>query len=100
MPSSIRALSLLTRAMNWGREIADAAVIYSISILICVATFYTDVPVNLVRAQQETGLVQFTVTTLFLLFLGIASAILGFRRIGDQRRERLRRIAAEQHALR
>ena len=81
--------------MNWEREIADAAVIYSISFLICAATFYTDLPVSLVRAQQEMGLAQFTVAT---LFLGIASAIFGFRRIGDQRRERLRRIAAEHHA--
>jgi diguanylate cyclase (GGDEF)-like protein len=87
--------SLLTRALTWEREIADALVIYSISILICGATFYSDLYVNFARAQLELGLERITVVA---IFLGIASAVFGLRRITDQRKERLRRVAAEQHA--
>jgi diguanylate cyclase (GGDEF)-like protein len=86
----------LTRALVWRREITDALVIYSISILIGVATSYSELSLNFARAQGESGLQKFSVV---VLFLGIASAIFGLRRIADQNNERRRRIAAEQQAL-
>src|SRR5215831_13099225 len=86
----------LTRALVWRREITDALVIYSISILIGVATSYSELSLNFARAQGELGLQKFSVV---VVFLGIASAIFGLRRIADQNNERQRRIAAEQQAL-
>ena len=37
-------------------------------------------------------------TPSFLYFCGVALVIFSIRRIGDQRRERIKRVAAEQHA--
>src|SRR5215468_10433394 len=86
----------LTRALIWGREITDALVIYSISILIGVTTSYSELSLNFARDQGESGLQKFSV---FVMFLGIASAVFGLRRIADQNNERRRRIAAEAQAL-
>ena len=86
----------LTRALVWRREITDALVIYSISILMGVTTSYSELSLNFARAQGESGLQKFSVV---VLFLGIASAIFGLRRIADQNNERRRRIAAEEQAL-
>jgi diguanylate cyclase (GGDEF)-like protein len=89
-----RLQSLWARPLTWQREITEALVIYSIAILVCGATFYSELFDEFARAQ-EFGLAKFGIVA---LFLGVASAVFGVRRIGDQRNERLRRIAAEQHA--
>src|SRR5215471_3811495 len=91
-----RSATPLTRALVWRREITDALVIYSVSILMGVTTSYSELSLNFARAQGEVGLQKFSVV---VLFLGIASAIFGLRRIADQNNERRRRIAAEEQAL-
>jgi diguanylate cyclase (GGDEF)-like protein len=92
---SDRSASFISRVRRWEREIIDALVIYSISILASIATFYSDFYADFLRAQQGFRLEQFAVIT---LFLGTASAVFGCRRIADQRIDRVRRIAAEQQA--
>lgn len=90
--------SLLSRALTWQREIVDALVLYSISILACAATFYSELfenYVNFSRAQDGPGAEKLTILS---LFLGIASAAFGARRLTDQRNERIRRLAAEHQA--
>jgi diguanylate cyclase (GGDEF)-like protein len=90
--------NLLSRVSMWRREIADSLVLYSISILACAATFYSKLfenYVNFSRAQDGLGAEKITIIS---LFLGIASAAFGARRLTDQRNERIRRLAAEQQA--
>jgi predicted signal transduction protein with EAL and GGDEF domain len=90
--------SLLSRVLTWQREISDALVLYSISILACAATFYSELfenYVNFARAQDGPAAEKITIIS---LFLGIASAAFGTRRLADQRSERVRRLAAEQQA--
>src|ERR1700682_2591799 len=90
--------SLPSRAATWRRAIADSLVLYSISILACAATFYSKLfenYVNFSRAQDGLGAEKITIIS---LFLGIASAAFGARRLTDQRNERIRRLAAEQQA--
>ena len=80
--------SLPSRAATWRRAIADGLVLYSISILACAATFYSALfenYVNVARAQQGHGLEKITIIS---LFLGIASAVFGVRRVTDQFNER------------
>lgn len=92
---SIGLLRPFARPVAWRREINDALVIYSISILVCGATFYSQIYDQFISAQQEAQVAKFGIAT---LFLGIASATYGARRIADQRNERIRRLAAEEHA--
>ena len=90
--------SLLSSVSTWQAEIADGLVLYSVSILACAATFYSNLfedYVNFTRAQQGLGLEKITIIS---IFLGIASAVFGVRRLTDQRNERKRRLAAEQNA--
>jgi diguanylate cyclase (GGDEF)-like protein len=98
IPMASQPPSLLLRVATWQREIADALVLYSISILACAATFYSELfdnYVNFARAQDGPGAEKITIIS---LFLGIASAAFGTRRLADQRSERIRRLAAEQQA--
>src|ERR1700730_2551703 len=98
IPMASQPRSLLLRVATWQREIADALVLYSISILACAATFYSELfedYVNFARAQDGLGAEKITIIS---LFLGIASAAFGARRLTDQRNERIRRLAAEQQA--
>jgi diguanylate cyclase (GGDEF)-like protein len=79
-------------------DVAASLVLYSISILACAATFYSELfenYVNFARAQDGPGAEKITIIS---LFLGIASAAFGARRLADQRNERIRRLAAEQQA--
>ena len=85
--------TLLTRSLSWRREITDALVIYSVSILISIALSYSELYARFALGERE--LEKFSIV---VLFLGIASAVFGFRRITDQHNERLRRLAAEQQA--
>jgi diguanylate cyclase (GGDEF)-like protein len=86
----------LGRGLIWHREVTDALVIYSVAVLIGIATSYSELSVNFARVQGEIGLHRFSIV---VLFLGIASAIFGLRRIADQFNERRRRVAAEEQAL-
>jgi diguanylate cyclase (GGDEF)-like protein len=98
MPRPRQQTNLLSRAATWQRAIADGLVLYSISILACAGTFYSDLfenYVNVARAQQGLGLERLTIIS---LFLGIASAVFGVRRLTDQCEERKRRLVAEQNA--
>jgi diguanylate cyclase (GGDEF)-like protein len=75
------------------REITDALVIFSISFLTYVVIADWG---GLLILQKVLG-TQFE-TPSFLFFCGVALVVFSIRRIGDQRRERTKRVAAEQHA--
>jgi diguanylate cyclase (GGDEF)-like protein len=89
-----------SKSLQWlsGREVLDAAVISATSILAGAATIYWNgfqLLYDFSRANQEWHLDKLTT---MLLFLGVAVAIFGVRRIFDQRREKRRREAAERYA--
>jgi diguanylate cyclase (GGDEF)-like protein len=72
------------------REILDALVIFSISIISYHLAMMDWGGFSILGAQHEQPL--------FLYFVGIALVVFSIRRIIDQRNERVRRVAAEQHA--
>jgi len=75
------------------REITDALVIFSISMLAYVAIADWDVLglfYGLFRIDPENAS--------FLYFLSTGLVVFSIRRIADQKRERIRRVAAEHHA--
>ncbi|WFU43579.1 bifunctional diguanylate cyclase/phosphodiesterase [Bradyrhizobium sp. CB82] len=72
------------------REIIDALVIFSISVISYHLAMMDWGGFSILGAQQEQPL--------FLYFVGIALVVFSIRRIIDQRNERVRRVAAEQHA--
>ena len=76
------------------REITDALVIFSISVLSYVVIADWGGSAILERVLGA----QFTAPSL-LYFLGVALVVFSTRRIVDQRSEQKRRLAAEQHAL-
>ena len=75
------------------REITDALVIFSMSFLTYMAIADWG---GLLILQKVLG-TQIE-TPSFLYFCGVALVVFSIRRIGDQRRERMKRVAAEQHA--
>ncbi len=75
------------------REITDALVILSMSFLTYTAIADWG---GLLILQKVLG-TQFE-TPSFLYFCGVALVVFSIRRIVDQRRERMKRVAAEQHA--
>ncbi len=88
----------LPNLLSWHREITDALTLYSVSIVACAITFYSPLFADYVKfAQTEDGIQSETIT-IVLLFLGIASTAFGLRRLADQRKERARRVAAEEQA--
>jgi len=72
------------------REIIDALVIFSISIISYHLAMMDWGGFSILGAQHEQPL--------FLYFVGIALVVFSIRRIIDQRNERVRRVAAEQYA--
>jgi predicted signal transduction protein with EAL and GGDEF domain len=80
------------------REFSDAAVILSIGVLAAAATVHMDGFgwfSDLVRANASLHL---DAAATAVLFLAMATAVYGIRRIADQRRERTRRVMAERRA--
>jgi diguanylate cyclase (GGDEF)-like protein len=81
------------------REFTEAAVILCISIIAGAVTLHVggleQLYYSLGRGDEAFGFGEFNV---FVLFLGIALAAFGIRRIASQRHERRRRIAAERRA--
>ena len=74
------------------RELTDALVMFSMSIIAYVAMYWGGL--SLLQAVFGT---EFKSPS-YLLFFGIALAVFSVRRIRDQRKEQIRRVAAEQHA--
>jgi len=75
------------------REITDALVIFSISIISYAANADW---VGLELLRRVFGIQSHNVSILY--FFGAALVVFSVRRIVDQRRERIRRVAAEHHA--
>ena len=76
------------------REITDALVMASVTIILYVAmTYWGGISIlsRILGTQIETPS--------FLYFCGVALVVFSIRRISDQRRERIRRLAAEQNAV-
>jgi diguanylate cyclase (GGDEF)-like protein len=76
-----------------GREVTDALVIFSTAILVYMSIAdWGGLAIlhNVLGIESETPSV--------LYFLGMALVLFSARRIGDQRRERVKRVAAERHA--
>jgi predicted signal transduction protein with EAL and GGDEF domain len=77
------------------REITDALVIFSMVFLTYKAIASWG---GLQILQKVVGVKSETPS--FLYFCGVALVVFSIRRIVDQRRERMKRVAAEQHAYR
>jgi diguanylate cyclase (GGDEF)-like protein len=75
------------------REVTDALVIFSMAILAYVSLADWG---GLTLLHNVFGIE--TETPSFLYFFGMALVLFSTRRIGDQRRERAKRVAAERHA--
>jgi diguanylate cyclase (GGDEF)-like protein len=75
------------------REITDALVMSSMTIILYVAMTYWG-GLSMLSGVFGTQLE----TPSFLYFFGIGLVVFSIRRISDQRRERIRRVAAEQNA--
>jgi diguanylate cyclase (GGDEF)-like protein len=93
MGQSSTRLSFFDLSASAAREITDALVMLSMAIILYVAMTYwggLSVLSTLIGAQFETPS--------FAYFFGIALVVFSIRRISDQRRERIRREAAEQNA--
>src|SRR5437763_1376324 len=81
------------------RELTEAAVILSISVLGCAITIQMGGLQRFYSESHGDAVLAFDAFNTVVLFLSIAIAIFGVRRIAAQRHERRRRIAAERHAL-
>lgn len=75
------------------REITDASVIISIVFLVYMVVAHWG---EILFPERVFG-TQFEKSS-FLYFLSVALIVFSVRRIVDQRRERIKRVAAEQHA--
>jgi diguanylate cyclase (GGDEF)-like protein len=83
----------LTLSTTSAREITDTLVIFSISVVAYMAVVDwggLSILHKILGTQPEAPS--------FLYFFGMALVIFSFRRIGDQRSERTKRLAAERHA--
>jgi len=88
-----KRLSAFELSATAGREITDALVIFSMSVISYVAISDWGGLSILDRVLGTR-----TEKPSFLYFIGIALVVFSIRRIIDQRCERTRRVAAEQHA--
>jgi diguanylate cyclase (GGDEF)-like protein len=75
------------------REITDALVMFSMTMIVYAAMAYWG-GISILSTVLGTQLA----TPSFAYFFGIALVVFSVRRIGDQRRERIRRLEAEQKA--
>ncbi len=89
-PKRFFAIDLSSAA---AREITDALVIFSMAILAYMSIAEWG---GLTILHNVLGIEP--VKPSFLYFFGMALVLFSTRRIGDQRRERAKRVAAERHA--
>jgi diguanylate cyclase (GGDEF)-like protein len=94
MSKPSKRFSLFDASATAAREITDALVMSSITIILYVVMTYGD-GISILSRVLGTQLE----TPSFLYFFGIALVVFSIRRISDQRRERIRRMEAEQDAL-
>lgn len=80
------------------QEISDAAVILSIAVLASAATIYVDGFATFCELVRANANLHLDSVATGLLFLAVATAVFGARRMIDQRHERARRILAERRA--
>jgi diguanylate cyclase (GGDEF)-like protein len=80
------------------REFTEAAIILSVSVIACAVTLHVGGLEQLYSLSQGDEAFSFGDFNAVVLFLGIALAAFGLRRIAAQRHETRRRIAAERYA--
>ena len=93
MNKSLKRLLVIDLSSATAREVTDALVIFSMAILTYMSIAEWG---GLTLLHNVLGIEP--VKPSFLYFFGVALVLFSTRRIGDQRQERAKRLAAERHA--